>query len=165
MIDLRSLESQFWFWKVWVHLIMTSLKGNESNLSIGNAFSTTGTERTNASAIPTKEILALLEPLKKQNLPLLELSMRLQQISKEQVAVPNLFTSAVNLTLSQRQLLIKLIIAELIAPSSGVGILVAPLQPLMKSSRQLTIHAYYTLTRYLIQFQVILYSCLNIYYP
>ncbi len=53
-----------------------------------------------------------------------------------------------------KELLVKAIIADIIAPLNGVGIIVAPLQALMKISRRLTADAYYHLTFQMVRFQV-----------
>lgn len=116
-----------------------------------------------SSPLPTtRQIILQLDLLRKQNLSLTELIHRLQSSSPSvtHTARTTAKTSTTTTTATViggipfKELLVKAIIADIIAPLNGVGIVVAPLQALMKLSRRLTADAYYHLTFLVVQFQV-----------
>ncbi len=116
-----------------------------------------------SSPLPTtRQIILQLDLLRKQNLSLTELIHRLQSSSPSvtHAARTTAKTSATTTTATViggipiKELLVKAIIADIIAPLNGVGVVVAPLQALMKLSRRLTADAYYHLTFQVVQFQV-----------
>jgi hypothetical protein len=103
---------------------------------------------SSSSPPASKIILQQMDPIRKQNLKIGELVQRL--VTNSLSFHPTTMTPVI----PYQQMLVKLIISDLIAPSNGVGILVSPLQSLLKVSRKLTAECYFYLTKVLVQFQV-----------
>jgi hypothetical protein len=138
MLSLLAYDVEHAYRKPLAAVLQTPLK--EGGPSNGHSHS--------ASPASSKIILQQIEPIRKQNLKINELVQRLL------TNPPSFHPTITTPVISYQQMLIKLIISDLIAPSNGIGLLVSPLQSLLKVSRKLTAECYFYLTKFLVRFQV-----------
>jgi hypothetical protein len=133
-------------WKIWVHLVLSSnLALSKLTVSDPSLTHLTIDERI----IPSKQLLQEIEPFRKQNHNLSQLIQLIESNTQEltsSTAKRNQKEQAIKLI----RIIARLLSTELIVPTTGVGILVHPLQSFMKISRFDATECYYHLTKLLL---------------